>query len=165
MNKKGFVSTSVVLCLFVLFITLMLVLLSNYSSNRKYKNILVDDIKSNFKYDYFNEKYILIDNELFELKEDNIVFSVNNLGISEKDDFEFIYNNILKSWLDNHKGILEYIENEYYFYNDEYYPANYNLDDTYIYIVLKLKSNVSYEDVGTFQNPYRIVGDLNAEDE
>lgn len=165
MNKKGFVSTGVVLCLFVLFITLMLVLLSNYSSNRKYKNILVDDIKNNFKYDYFDEKYILIDNELFELTEDNIVFSVNNIGVSEEDDFEFIYNNILKSWIDAHKEVLEYIEGEYYFYNDIYYPANFELDDTLVYIVLKLKSNVSYEDVGTFQNPYRIVGDLNAEDE
>lgn len=157
MNKKGFVSTSVVLCLFVLFITLMLVLLSNYSSNRKHKNILVDDIKNNFKYDYASKKYLLVENEIFEIN-GNILKSVNSIGVSEEDNFEFIYNNVLKSWLDEHSNILKYIE-EYYFYNNNYYPVNYELDDTLVYVVLKLKSNVFYEGVGTFQNPYRIVGD------
>ena len=73
MNKKGFISTSVVLVLFLLFLFLLLGLLSVYSSNRNILNKEKDDIKNSFNFTA-NRKNVLIINE-FEL---SVVYFENN---------------------------------------------------------------------------------------
>ncbi len=73
MNKKGFISTSVVLVLFLLFLFLLLGLLSVYSNNRSILNKEKEDIKNGFN---FNSKRrdVLVINE-FEL---SVVYYENN---------------------------------------------------------------------------------------
>jgi hypothetical protein len=56
MNKKGFISTSVVLILFMVFIIVLTGLLTLYSSNRRILKRQKDDIKNSLHLSLINER-------------------------------------------------------------------------------------------------------------
>lgn len=158
MNKKGFVSTGIVLSLFILFITLMLMLLTTYSTNRKLLNMQKEDIKNSFNFDIQEKKYLKINDYLFEL---NIV-DEKRVIISEKVIFmhDDDYKKYISDWLINNiknQGILELD----YYNDDNLALVGYIKKDAGIKLVMKLKDDVDLINSGTRQDPYLVMEEQN----
>ena len=155
MNKKGFISTGIVLALFVLFITLMLMLLTTYSTNRKLLNKQKEDIKNSFEFNILEKKYLKINNYLFEL---NIVDGKKIITSEETilmtDDVD--YKKYVSDWIINNIKNQDIFEQDYY--NDNNLSlAGYIKEDEGIKIVMKLKDNVDLINNGTRQDPYLVM--------
>lgn len=155
MNKKGFISTGIVLALFVLFITLMLMLLTTYSTNRKLLNKQKEDIKNSFKFNIQEKKYLKINDYLFELNivdGKKIITSEETILITDDVD----YKKYVSDWIINNIKNQDIFEQDYY--NDNNLSlAGYIKEDEGIKIVMKLKDNVDLINNGTRQDPYLVM--------
>lgn len=155
MNKKGFISTGIVLALFVLFITLMLMLLTTYSTNRKLLNKQKEDIKNSFKFNIQEKKYLKINDYLFELNivdGKKIITSAETILITDDVD----YKKYVSDWIINNIKNQDIFEQDYY--NDNNLSlAGYIKEDEGIKIVMKLKDNVDLINSGTRQDPYLVM--------
>lgn len=64
MNKKGFISTSVIFAFFITFLMLLVIIITSYAQNRVLMNQIKKDIKSNlyikYKYSKTNDESIKI---------------------------------------------------------------------------------------------------------
>ena len=140
MNNKGFVSTGVVLSLFILCLFLLMSLLSIYSNNRRLLSKQIQDVKDNLDLDFF------IDNNIIKTDVGNYyLLSYNNHELLM---VSIDYLNI------NEKNIDEWWESNFVMYNGSYKILNQN--ELGIKVQIKL-NNISMVGTGTFNDPYQIV--------
>ncbi len=135
MNKKGFISTSVVLVLFLVFLFLLLSLLSLYSSNRRLLNKEKEDIKNN-----------LI------LKDDENILLINYMEFTL---IEYKDGTITASYNGSVESDINY---------SDWYNRNIGFEGGYAYWdnTLKIKIyGVILSGNGTKNDPFIIAGDQN----
>ena len=99
MNKKGFVSTGIVLALLVLFVTLFITFINSFNVSNRLVMLQVNDIKENFNYSsdlisvLKKSNSFVLEDEYYVLNtEDEYYVSIdNNLNIIDKFDNDYVY--------------------------------------------------------------------------